>query len=108
MENNSVAPLSKEQYYKENPKLIMPWVSMVVGGSIYYSFSVKILECDNQTLIVGGVSDQFIPLKPNAWKIAGTDVFITDFMGTFELGLLYCSKAIQLEIGKYINITNKL
>ena len=78
---------------------------------MYYSFDnfviqPIVLECNNQTLTVKGMPFWF-EFQPNKWKIAGTDITIIEYMGTEEIGLLYLSKAITLELGKRINLTYK-
>ena len=78
---------------------------------MYYSFDNLViqpivLECNNQTLTVKGMPFWF-EFQPNKWKIAGTDITVIEYMGTEEIGLLYLSKAITLELGKRINLTYK-
>ena len=78
---------------------------------MYYSFDTFViqpivLECNNQTLTVKGMPFWF-EFQPNKWKIAGTDITVIEYMGTEEIGLLYLSKAITLELGKRINLTYK-
>ena len=78
---------------------------------MYYSFDnfviqPIVLECNNQTLTVKGMPFWF-EFQPNKWKIAGTDITVIEYMGTEEIGLLYLSKAITLELGKRINLTYK-
>ena len=65
-----------------------------------------VVECNNQTLTVKGMPFWF-EYKSNKWKIAGTDITVIEYMGTEEIGLLYLSKAITLELGKRINLTYK-
>ena len=65
-----------------------------------------VIECHNQTLTVKGMPFWF-EFQPNKWKIAGTDITVIEYMGTEEIGLLYLSKAITLELGKRINLTYK-
>ena len=65
-----------------------------------------VLECNNQTLTVKGMPFWF-ESQPNKWKIAGTDITIIDYIGTEDIGLLYLSKAITIELGKRINLTYK-
>lgn len=65
-----------------------------------------VIECNNQTLTVKGMPFWF-EFQPNKWKIAGTDITVIEYMGTEEIGLLYLSKAITLELGKRINLTYK-
>ena len=45
--------------------------------------------------------------RPNKWKIAGSDITIVDYIGTEDIGLLYLSSPINVEIGKHINLTYK-
>ena len=45
--------------------------------------------------------------QPDKWKIAGTDITIIEYMGTEEVGLLYLSTPINIEIGSRINLTYK-
>ena len=77
---------------------------------MYYSFDYIVqpivLECTNQTLTVKGMPFWF-EFQPNKWKIAGTDITIIEYMGTEEVGLLYLSTPINIEIGNRINITYK-
>lgn len=65
-----------------------------------------VIECSSQTLTVKGMPFWF-DCKPNKWKIAGTDITIIEYMGTEEVGLLYLSTPINIEIGKRINLTYK-
>ena len=65
-----------------------------------------VTECNNQTLTVKGMPFWF-EFKPDKWKIAGTDITIIEYMGTEEVGLLYLSTPINIEIGNRINITYK-
>ena len=65
-----------------------------------------VTECNNQTLTVKGMPFWF-EFQPNKWKIAGTDITIIEYMGTEEVGLLYLSTPINIEIGKRINLTYK-
>ena len=65
-----------------------------------------VTECNNQTLTVKGMPFWF-EFKPDKWKIAGTDITIIEYMGTEEVGLLYLSTPINIEIGSRINLTYK-
>ena len=65
-----------------------------------------VTECNNQTLTVKGMPFWF-EFQPDKWKIAGTDITIIDYIGTEDIGLLYLSKAITIELGKRINLTYK-
>ena len=65
-----------------------------------------VTECNNQTLTVKGMPFWF-EFKPDKWKIAGTDITIIEYMGTEEVGLLYLSTPINIEIGNRINLTYK-
>ena len=65
-----------------------------------------VVECNNQTLTVKGMPFWF-EYKSNKWKIAGTDITVIEYMGTEELGLLYLSHPIIVEVGKRINLTYK-
>ena len=78
---------------------------------MYYSFDnfviqPIVLECNNQTLTVKGMPFWF-EFQHERWKMAGTDITVIEYMGTEEIGLLYLSKAITLELGKRINLTYK-
>ena len=78
---------------------------------MYYSFDNLViqpivLECNNQTLTVKGMPFWF-EFQPNKWKIAGTDITVIEYIGTEEVGLLYLSAPITIEIGKRINLTDK-
>ena len=77
---------------------------------MYYSFDSVIqpivLECNNQTLTVKGMPFWF-EFQPDKWIIAGTNITIIEYMGTEEVGLLYLSIPINIEIGKRINLTYK-
>ena len=77
---------------------------------MYYSFDSVIqpivLECTNQTLTVKGMPFWF-EFQPNKWKIAGSDITVIEYIGTEEIGLLYLSAPITIEIGKRINLTYK-
>ena len=66
----------------------------------------EVLECNNQTLTVKGMPFWF-ECRPNKWKIAGSDITIVDYIGTEDIGLLYLSSPINVEIGKHINLTYK-
>ena len=65
-----------------------------------------VTECNNQTLTVKGMPFWF-EFQPNKWIIAGTNITIIEYMGTEEVGLLYLSTPINIEIGKRINLTYK-
>ena len=65
-----------------------------------------VIECNTQTLTVKGMPFWF-EFQPNKWKIVGTDITIIEYMGTEEVGLLYLSTPINIEIGNRINITYK-
>ena len=65
-----------------------------------------VIECNNQTLAVKGMPFWF-EFQPNKWKIVGTDITVIEYMGTEEVGLLYLSAPITIEIGKRINLTYK-
>ena len=65
-----------------------------------------VLECNNQTLTVKGMPFWF-EFQPEKCIIAGTDITIIEYMGTEEVGLLYLSTPINIEIGKRINLTYK-
>lgn len=65
-----------------------------------------VTECNNQTLTVKGMPFWF-EFQPDKWIIAGTDITIIEYMGTEEVGLLYLSTPINIEIGKRINLTYK-
>ena len=65
-----------------------------------------VTECNNQTLTVKGMPFWF-EFQPDKWIIAGTDITIIEYMGTEEVGLLYLSTPINIEIGNRINITYK-
>ena len=72
----------------------------------YFVIQPIVLESTNQTLTVKGMPFWF-EFQPDKWKIAGTDITIIEYIGTEEIGLLYLSKAITLELGKRINLTYK-
>ena len=72
----------------------------------YFVIQPVVTECNNQTLTVKGMPFWF-EFKPDKWKIAGTDITIIEYMGTEEVGLLYLSTPINIEIGKRINLTYK-
>lgn len=78
-------------------------------NNIYNAIVIQpiVLECNNQTLTVEGMPFWF-EFKPDKWKIAGTDVTIIEYIGTNNIGLLYLSTPINVEIGKRINITYKV
>ena len=65
-----------------------------------------VTECNNQTLTVKGMPFWF-EFQPDKWKIVGTDITVIEYMGTEEVGLLYLSTPINIEIGNRINITYK-
>ena len=65
-----------------------------------------VTECNNQTLTVKGMPFWFA-FQTDKWKIAGTDITIIEYIGTEELGLLYLSTPINIEVGKHINLTYK-
>lgn len=65
-----------------------------------------VLECNNQTLTVKGMPFWF-EVQPNKWKIAGSNITVIEYIGTEEIGLLYLSAPITIEIGKRINLTYK-
>lgn len=72
----------------------------------YFVIQPIVLESTNQTLTVKGMPFWF-EYKPNKWKIAGSDITIMDYIGTEDIGLLYLSSPINVEIGKHINLTYK-
>ena len=72
----------------------------------YFVIQPIVLESTNQTLTVKGMPFWF-ECRPNKWKIAGSDITIVDYIGTEDIGLLYLSSPITVEIGKHINLTYK-
>ena len=72
----------------------------------YFVIQPIVLESTNQTLTVKGMPFWF-ECRPNKWKIAGSDITIVDYIGTEDVGLLYLSSPINVEIGKHINLTYK-
>lgn len=72
----------------------------------YFVIQPIVLESTNQTLTVKGMPFWF-EYRPNKWKIAGSDITIVDYIGTEDIGLLYLSSPINVEIGKHINLTYK-
>ena len=72
----------------------------------YFVIQPVVLESTNQTLTVKGMPFWF-ECRPNKWKIAGSDITIVDYIGTEDIGLLYLSSPINVEIGKHINLTYK-
>lgn len=72
----------------------------------YFVIQPIVLESTNQTLTVKGMPFWF-ECRPNRWKIAGSDITIVDYIGTEDIGLLYLSSPINVEIGKHINLTYK-
>ena len=72
----------------------------------YFVMQPIVLESTNQTLTVKGMPFWF-ECRPNKWKIAGSDITIMDYIGTEDIGLLYLSSPINVEIGKHINLTYK-
>ena len=72
----------------------------------YFIIQPIVLESTNQTLTVKGMPFWF-ECRPNKWKIAGSDITIVDYIGTEDIGLLYLSSPINVEIGKHINLTYK-
>ena len=72
----------------------------------YFVIHPIVLESTNQTLTVKGMPFWF-ECRPNKWKIAGSDITIVDYIGTEDIGLLYLSSPINVEIGKHINLTYK-
>ena len=72
----------------------------------YFVIQPIVLESTNQTLTVKGMPFWF-ECRPNKWKIAGSDITIVDYIGTEDIGLLYLSSPINVEIGKHINLTYK-
>lgn len=72
----------------------------------YFVIQPIVLESTNQTLTVKGMPFWF-ECRPNKWKIAGSDITIVDYIGNEDIGLLYLSSPINVEIGKHINLTYK-
>ena len=72
----------------------------------YFVIQPIVLESTNQTLTVKGMPFWF-ECRPNKWKIAGSDITIVDYIGTEDIGLIYLSSPINVEIGKHINLTYK-
>lgn len=72
----------------------------------YFVIQPIVLESTNQTLTVKGMPFWF-ECRPNKWKIAGSDITIVDYIGTEDIGLLYLSSPINVEIGKHVNLTYK-
>lgn len=71
-----------------------------------FTLQAEVLECNNQTLTVKGIPFWF-EFIPNKWILAGTDITITEYMGTEDIGMLYLNKPVNIEVGKHINITYK-
>ena len=71
-------------------------------------FKAKIRECTGQSLVVGGISADFNPewMTTFKWFIAGTNIHILDYVGTYACGVLYLSESVNIEVGQYINIKN--
>ena len=78
------------------------------NGGIEVFLKAKIRECTGQSLVVGGISADFNPelMTTFKWFIAGTDIYINDYVGTYACGVLYLSKSVNIKVGQYINIKN--
>lgn len=86
--------------------IVLVCANMKILPTVKFNLRGKILECSSQTITVGGIPSDFTGLLPTRkWFLSGTDIQIVDYMGTFELGLLYLSSPVQIEAGRYINIT---
>ena len=72
----------------------------------YFVIQPIVLESTNQTLTVKGMPFWF-ECRPNKCEIAGSDSTIVDYIGTEDIGLLYLSSPINVEIGKHVNLTYK-
>lgn len=69
-----------------------------------FIISAIVIECNNQTLTVKGMPFWFT-FYPNIYVIAGTDIFIIDYIGTDDISIIYLNKPIIIDKGKHINIT---
>ena len=118
METN-ISSISYKEFLEEIPEyksildircspsiIVLVCTNMKIFPTVKFKLKGKILECSSQTITVGGIPSDFTRLLSNRkWFLSGTDIQIVDYMGTFELGLLYLSRPVQIEVGRYINIT---
>lgn len=118
METN-ISSFSYKEFLEETPEykaildlryspsaIALVCANMKIFPTVKFKLKGKILECSSQTITVGGIPSDFTRLLPTRkWFLSGTNIQIMDYMGTFELGLLYLSKPVQIEAGRYINIT---
>ena len=119
MKNSFIIPFTYKEYLTDNPNekstkihdlerltnvAKFHWKS----GGIEVILKAKIRECTGQSLIVGGISADFNPewINKFKWFIAGTNIYINDYVGTYACGVLYLSKSVNIKVGQYINIKN--
>lgn len=119
MKNSFIIPFTYEEYLTDNsnikPNILYDFNKLIYIGifnwkyrSIEILLKAKIRECTGQSLIVGGVPADFNSewINKFKWFIAGTSIYIMDFVGTYEYGILYLSQSVNISVGQYINIKN--
>lgn len=67
----------------------------------------EILECHERSLTVTGLPFWFTYAEDDRWIISDTDIDIIDYIGTYEMGILYLSKPFKADSGKRVHITYK-
>lgn len=71
-----------------------------------YDFSAKIIDCNNQTLIIKSTDLYWCGFEFDKYKyvILGTNVLIIDALITPQIGVLYINRPITTKIGSNIKI----
>ena len=119
MKDSFIIPFTYEEYLTDNPdekptklhdleRLTSTAKFHWKNGEIEVILKAKVRECVGQSLIVGGVPADFNSgwINKLKWFIAGTSIYIMDFVGTYEYGILYLSQSVNISVGQYINIKN--
>lgn len=75
-----------------------------------YDFSAKIIDCNNQTLIIKSADLHWCEFKFDKYKyvILGTNVLIIDALITSQIGVLYINRPITTKIGSNIKIAKAI
>lgn len=117
--NENITPFTYEEYLTDHPdekptklhdleRLTNVAKFHWKSGGIEVILKAKIRECTGQSLVVGGISADFNSewINKFKWFIAGTNIYINDYVGTYACGVLYLSKSVNIKVGQYINIKN--
>ena len=119
MKDSFIIPFTYEEYLTDNPdekptkfhdleRLASTAKFHWKDGKIEVILKAKVRECIGQSLVVGGISADFNLewITTFKWFIAGTTIYILDYIGTYACGILYLSESVNIEVGQYINIKN--